>query len=137
MTTPEIRKSVPDWLVWTHGCPGGETVRQVCVRADKAIGLALDNMESRDVVFAGHTLLPRGRHPVGRAAAGRRSPVRDDRGVDRGVRLGARRSPDRRPRIWISSLSVIAMLLIRAMLEICGSAGEGAYLPEWSVKVPS
>jgi len=54
LTTPEIRKSVPDWLVWTHGCPGGETVRQVCVRADKAIGLALDNMESRDVVFAGH-----------------------------------------------------------------------------------
>ncbi|GBE68138.1 hypothetical protein MFM001_46000 [Mycobacterium sp. MFM001] len=23
------------------------------------------------------------------------------------------------------------------MLEICGSAWEGAYLPEWSVKVPS
>jgi len=25
----------------------------------------------------------------------------------------------------------------RAMLEICGFAREGAYLPEWSVKVPS
>jgi hypothetical protein len=26
---------------------------------------------------------------------------------------------------------------VGAMLEICGSAREGAYLPEWSVKVPS
>ena len=24
-TTEEIRKAVPNWLVWTHGCPGGET----------------------------------------------------------------------------------------------------------------
>jgi probable phosphoglycerate mutase len=54
LTTPEIRKSVPDWLVWTHGSPGGESVEQVCERADKAVALALDNMESRDVVFVGH-----------------------------------------------------------------------------------
>ena len=24
-TTVEIRQTVPNWLVWTHGCPGGET----------------------------------------------------------------------------------------------------------------
>ena len=54
LTTPEIRKSVPDWLVWTHGCPGGESVQQVSDRADAAVQLALDNMESRDVVFVGH-----------------------------------------------------------------------------------
>ena len=54
LTTPEIRKSVPDWLVWTHGCPGGESVEQVSERADKAVALALDDMESRDVVFVGH-----------------------------------------------------------------------------------
>ena len=53
-TTPEIRQTVPDWLVWTHGCPGGETVAQVCDRADRAIALALHHMESRDVVFVGH-----------------------------------------------------------------------------------
>ena len=54
ITTEEIRKTVPDWLVWTHGCPGGETVAQVCERADRAIALALEHMRSRDVLFVGH-----------------------------------------------------------------------------------
>ncbi|MGE2728483.1 acid phosphatase [Mycolicibacterium vaccae] len=53
-TTDEIRKTVPDWLVWTHGCPGGETAAQVCERADRAIDLALEHMQTRDVVFVGH-----------------------------------------------------------------------------------
>lgn len=53
-STVEIRQAVPNWLVWTHGCPGGETSAQVCARADRAIDLALRYMESRDVVFVGH-----------------------------------------------------------------------------------
>ncbi len=53
-TTVEIRQTVPNWLVWTHGCPGGETSAQVCERADRAIALALHHMESRDVIFVGH-----------------------------------------------------------------------------------
>ncbi|MCG7592660.1 acid phosphatase [Mycobacterium sp. PSTR-4-N] len=53
-TTEEIRKAVPNWLVWTHGCPGGETTAAVCERADRAIAVALEHMESRDVVFVGH-----------------------------------------------------------------------------------
>ena len=53
-TTEEIRKAVPNWLVWTHGCPGGETTAQVCERADRAIAVALEHMEARDVVFVGH-----------------------------------------------------------------------------------
>ena len=53
-TTEEIRKAVPNWLVWTHGCPGGETSVDVCERADQAIELALAHMQSRDVVFVGH-----------------------------------------------------------------------------------
>jgi len=53
-TTEEIRKAVPNWLVWTHGCPGGETAAQVRERADRAIGIALQHMKSRDVVFVGH-----------------------------------------------------------------------------------
>lgn len=53
-TTNEIRKAVPNWLVWTHGCPGGETTAAVCERADRAIELALTHMESGDVVFVGH-----------------------------------------------------------------------------------
>jgi broad specificity phosphatase PhoE len=55
LTTPEIRKTVPDWLVWTHGCPGGESVEQVSERADRAIALALEHMEARDVIFVGHS----------------------------------------------------------------------------------
>lgn len=54
LTTPQIRESDPDWLVWTHGCPGGESVRQVSERADRAIAMALENMESRDVLFVSH-----------------------------------------------------------------------------------
>jgi broad specificity phosphatase PhoE len=55
LTTAQIRESVPDWLVWTHGCPGGESVAQVSDRADEAVAVALEHMASRDVVFVGHS----------------------------------------------------------------------------------
>ncbi len=55
LTTPQIRESVPDWLVWTHGCPGGESVQQVSDRADRAVASALKHMTSRDVLFVGHS----------------------------------------------------------------------------------
>lgn len=54
LTTPQIRRSEPDWLVFTHGCPGGESVTQVSARADRAVEVALDQLTSRDVVFVGH-----------------------------------------------------------------------------------
>jgi broad specificity phosphatase PhoE len=54
VTTKKIRETVPDWLVWTHGCPGGESVAQVSERADRAIALALPHLQSRDVVFVSH-----------------------------------------------------------------------------------
>ncbi len=54
LTTAQIRESAPDWLVWTRGCPGGETVAQVSERADRAVATALQHMESRDVVFVSH-----------------------------------------------------------------------------------
>jgi probable phosphoglycerate mutase len=54
LTTREIQQTVPDWLVWTHGCPGGESLQQVSDRADGAIELALQHLESRDVLFVGH-----------------------------------------------------------------------------------
>ncbi|OBA62538.1 acid phosphatase [Mycobacterium sp. 1100029.7] len=54
VTTEKIRETDPDWLVWTHGCPGGESVEQVSERADRAIELALQYLESRDVVFVSH-----------------------------------------------------------------------------------
>jgi broad specificity phosphatase PhoE len=54
LTTPQIRETVPDWLIWTHGAPGGESVADVTARADRAVERALTSMESRDVVFVGH-----------------------------------------------------------------------------------
>lgn len=54
LTTKQIQEKVPDWLVWTHGCPGGESLQQVSDRADKAIAYALEHMDSRDVLFIGH-----------------------------------------------------------------------------------
>ncbi|OMB89648.1 acid phosphatase [Mycobacterium colombiense] len=54
LTTEQIQETVPDWLVWTHGCPGGETVAEVSERADAAVATALQHMESRDVVFVSH-----------------------------------------------------------------------------------
>jgi len=55
LTTPQIQESHPDWLIWTHGCPGGESVAQVSDRADRAVALALEHMTARDVVFVGHS----------------------------------------------------------------------------------
>jgi broad specificity phosphatase PhoE len=54
LTTPQIRETDPDWLVWTHGCPDGESVAQVSDRADRAIAMALEHMASRDVLFVSH-----------------------------------------------------------------------------------
>jgi broad specificity phosphatase PhoE len=54
LTTPEIRQTVPDWLIWTHGADGGESVAAVTERADGAVELALRHMASRDVVYVGH-----------------------------------------------------------------------------------
>jgi broad specificity phosphatase PhoE len=54
ITTTQIRERVPDWLVWTHGCPGGESVADVSTRADRAVDLAMGHLASRDVVFVGH-----------------------------------------------------------------------------------
>lgn len=54
LTTAQIHEIEPDWLVWTHGCPGGESVAQVSDRADRAVALALEHMASCDVVFISH-----------------------------------------------------------------------------------
>lgn len=54
LTTAQIRELVPDWMVFTHGCPGGESVAQVSERADRAVAHALEHMATRDVVYVGH-----------------------------------------------------------------------------------
>lgn len=54
LTTHQIRTETPGWLLWTYGCPGGESVDQVSMRADQAVAFALDQMADRDVVFVSH-----------------------------------------------------------------------------------
>jgi probable phosphoglycerate mutase len=37
LTTAEIRRVRPDWVLWRDGCPGGELPRQVGARADRVL----------------------------------------------------------------------------------------------------
>jgi len=53
-TTPDIRRSVPGWTVWTHPCPGGETADQVGARADAVLADVVPGLAAGDVVLAGH-----------------------------------------------------------------------------------
>ena len=54
MTTHDIRTQTPGWMLWTDGCPGGESVAQATARADEAVAYGLEHMISRDVVFVSH-----------------------------------------------------------------------------------
>lgn len=37
ITTAEIRRSVPGWTVFSHPCPGGETIEQIQTRCDQLL----------------------------------------------------------------------------------------------------
>ena len=39
-TTPEIRKTIPHWTIFSHGAPGGETAAHVGTRADRVLARA-------------------------------------------------------------------------------------------------
>jgi broad specificity phosphatase PhoE len=56
LTTAQIRESVPDWSVWTHKSPGGESAAQVAERLDRVVARARA-AEGKTLVFAhGHSL---------------------------------------------------------------------------------
>jgi probable phosphoglycerate mutase len=56
MTTPEIRKDTPGWVLWRDGCSGGEDARQVGSRVDRLIG-ELRGLRGDVMLFAhGHVL---------------------------------------------------------------------------------
>ena len=40
LSTEEIRRTVPGWSVWSHGCPGGESAEQVGRRLDRVVAEA-------------------------------------------------------------------------------------------------
>jgi probable phosphoglycerate mutase len=52
ITTDEIRESVPDWTVWTHPTPGGESAEEVSTRLDRVV--ARCRGESADVLLVAH-----------------------------------------------------------------------------------
>jgi broad specificity phosphatase PhoE len=56
LTTAQIRENVPDWSIWTHVSPGGETADQVAERLDRVVAKARA-VEGKTLVFAhGHSL---------------------------------------------------------------------------------
>jgi broad specificity phosphatase PhoE len=56
LTTKEIRDRVPDWSVWTHPCPNGETIEQISLRADRVVAM-LRSTEGNVAIFShGHFL---------------------------------------------------------------------------------
>ncbi|MEB3368192.1 histidine phosphatase family protein [Saccharopolyspora mangrovi] len=52
LTTEQIRETDPDWTVWSHPCPGGETASNVATRADDLLTRVRE--AGRDVVLVGH-----------------------------------------------------------------------------------
>jgi broad specificity phosphatase PhoE len=56
ITTTQIRKKIPDWSIWTHPCPNGETINDVSARADKVVS-QVRVQESNVALFShGHFL---------------------------------------------------------------------------------
>ncbi len=58
-TTAEIREQVPDWTIWTHEAPGGESPGQVTERLDRVVGRLRQeaSLGHRGLVFGhGHAL---------------------------------------------------------------------------------
>lgn len=57
ISTPEIRKTRPDWELWTDGCPGGESPDQVVQRLERVISRVKDSGVRKAIAFAhGHAL---------------------------------------------------------------------------------
>jgi probable phosphoglycerate mutase len=56
-TSDEISEDVPDWTIWTHPVPNGETADQVSARLDRVVARVRDSGEERAICFGhGHAL---------------------------------------------------------------------------------
>lgn len=56
LTTPQIHETDPEWSIWTHPSPGGETSAQVAARLDRVVARAR-SVGGNTLVFAhGHSL---------------------------------------------------------------------------------
>jgi len=56
VTSDEIRERVPDWTVWTHPSPGGETPEEVAARLDRVVARARSVSGDTLVFSHGHAL---------------------------------------------------------------------------------
>ncbi len=54
ISTPQIRESVPEWSVWTHPTPGGESGDDVAARCDRVIARCRDHGGRTLLVGHGH-----------------------------------------------------------------------------------
>jgi broad specificity phosphatase PhoE len=54
VTTPEIRRTRPDWYLWRDGCPGGESASDVGERLDRVLAGARTLLDAGDVALIGH-----------------------------------------------------------------------------------
>ena len=72
ITTPEIRRTDPDWSLWTGGAPGGESPDQVAVRLDRVLARAASLLSEGDVALVahGHALRVAGARWIGLPASG-------------------------------------------------------------------
>ena len=52
ISTARIRETDPDWTIWSHPAPGGETADEVCERVDRVIRRA--RSVDGDVLLFGH-----------------------------------------------------------------------------------
>lgn len=56
-TSDEIQADDPDWTIWTHPTPGGETADHVATRLDRVIAKVRSSGAERAIAFAhGHSL---------------------------------------------------------------------------------
>ncbi len=54
MTTADIQQRVPNWTVWTHPIPHGETAEHVGKRASHLLDRVTTAMAGGDVILVGH-----------------------------------------------------------------------------------
>lgn len=54
LTTDEIRAKVPNWTVWSHPIPHGETGDEVGARASRLLDRVTGSLASGDVILVGH-----------------------------------------------------------------------------------
>jgi broad specificity phosphatase PhoE len=56
-TSDEISEDVPDWTIWSHSVPNGETADQVSARLDRVVARVRDSGAERAICFGhGHAL---------------------------------------------------------------------------------